>query len=182
MFRFLLLSDSPRQPVEFPARACDGVPRLFPLPAIHLQQRFREPLVGTAQDGGGHLQIALYFLRRGRDGRRLPLRFQKQMGLRQDALTRRPRAVAPRGIQLRRLPRAAMLLHKNRSHALALLHASTDSKSRFTATTMGVNRIWNPCRGPSERITSAIIRRVVAEYEFGRDRANCPSSRRYNTL
>jgi hypothetical protein len=70
------------------------------------------------------------------------------------------------------LPRAAMMLHKNRSHALALLHASTDSKSRFTATTMGVNRIWNPCRGPSERITSAIIRRVVAEYEFGRDRAN----------
>jgi hypothetical protein len=104
MFRFLLLSDSPRQPVEFPARTRDGVPRLFPLPAVHLQQRFREPLAGTAQYGGGHLQIALYLLRGGPDGRRLPLRFQKQMGLRQDALTRRPRAVAPRGIQLRRLP------------------------------------------------------------------------------
>ena len=81
VFRFLLLPDSPRQPVESRRALAMACCACSPLPAVHLQQRVREPPVGTAQDGGGHLRIALYFLRGRLDGRRLPLRFQKRMGL-----------------------------------------------------------------------------------------------------
>jgi len=97
MFCFLLLSDSFRQPVEFPARAFDLAARVFPLLAIHLRQGFAEPLAGPMQNGNRHLQIALQFLRSRLAGRRLPLRFQKQFRLSEDALANYARAIAPGG-------------------------------------------------------------------------------------
>jgi hypothetical protein len=78
MFRLLLLSDSFRQSVEFPARCFQLTLRLFLLRASHLRQRFGKPLSGAMQDGDHHIQIALHLFDRRRPGcRRMPLRFQK---------------------------------------------------------------------------------------------------------
>jgi len=87
MSDFLFLSDSFRQPVQFPARAFDRALRLLPLRSIHIRQGFGEPPAGTTQNGQRHLQIALdLFDRRGLHHRRLPLRFQKQFRFGEDAL------------------------------------------------------------------------------------------------
>jgi hypothetical protein len=59
MFPWLFLFDSFRHPVELPARAFDPALHLLLLFAAHLRQSFREPPAGAAQDGRGHLQIAL---------------------------------------------------------------------------------------------------------------------------
>jgi hypothetical protein len=78
MFRLLLLSDSFRHPVQFPARSFHLPLRLFLLRVRHLRQRFGKPLSRTPQDGDRQLQIALHlFDRRGLGCRRLPLRLQK---------------------------------------------------------------------------------------------------------
>jgi hypothetical protein len=86
MLGFLFLSDSFRHPVEFATCACDPGLQLFLLPAIHLRQSLGEPPVSATQDGTRHLQFAIEG-HRGRLGdRRLPLRFQKQFRLGEDAL------------------------------------------------------------------------------------------------
>jgi hypothetical protein len=54
---FLFLSDSLRYPVEFPARAFDLAPGLFPLPGIHFRRCFRQTPAGAMHDGGGHGQV-----------------------------------------------------------------------------------------------------------------------------
>jgi hypothetical protein len=68
MFRLLLLSDSFRHAVEFPARSFYLALRLFLLRVRHLRQRFGKPLSGATQDGDRHFQIALHLLDRRRRG------------------------------------------------------------------------------------------------------------------
>ena len=51
MFRLLLLSDSFRHPVHFPARIFQLPLRLFLLRTGHLRQRFGKLASGAAQDG-----------------------------------------------------------------------------------------------------------------------------------
>jgi hypothetical protein len=96
MSRLLLLSDSFRHPVHFPAHIFQLALRLFLLRTSHLRQRFGKPPSGAAQDGDRHIQIALHlFHRRGPGCRRLPLRFQKQLRLSQNAFADGARACAP---------------------------------------------------------------------------------------
>jgi hypothetical protein len=96
MFRLLLLSDSFRHPVEFPARIFHLALRLFLLRPRHLRQRFGKPPSGTSQNGEYHIQIALHLLDRRRFGCRcLPLRFQKQFRLGENAFADYARAFAP---------------------------------------------------------------------------------------
>jgi len=116
----LFLSDSLRHPVEFAARAFHPALRLFLLPDVHLRQGFGKPPAGAMQDGNRHLQIALES-GRGRTGGRLPLRFQKQFRLGQDALANHARAVPPGGIELPGLPRAELMLGERRCHPLAIV-------------------------------------------------------------
>src|ERR1035441_5786586 len=96
MLGFPFLSDACRHPVQFPARAFDLTLCLFLLPAIHLRQSC---------------------------GRWLPLRFQKQFRLGEDALADHARAVPPGGIELPSLPRVAMVLDESGGHLRALLQA-----------------------------------------------------------
>ena len=118
---FLFLSDARRHPLQFPARAFNLTLRLFLLPAIHLRQGCGEPPAGAMQNGHRHFQFAIQG-RRGRPGR-LPLRFQKQFRLGQDALADHARAVPPGGIELSGLPRVAMVLDEGGGHLLTLLQA-----------------------------------------------------------
>jgi hypothetical protein len=112
------LSDSRRHPVQFPVRAFDLALRLFLAPAIHLRQSFSEPSAHPTQDGNRHLQVALHSSRS--TGRRLPLRFQKQLRLGQDPLAYHACALPPGGVELSGLPRVAMLLHEGQRHARAV--------------------------------------------------------------
>jgi hypothetical protein len=117
---FLFLSDARRHPLQFPARAFDLTLHLFLLPVVHLRQGFGEPPAGAMQDGHRHFQFALHS-RRGRPGGRwLPLRFQKQFRLGQDALADHPRAVPPSGIELSGLPRVATVPDESGGHLRAL--------------------------------------------------------------
>jgi hypothetical protein len=118
---FLFLSDARRHPVQFPARACDLALRLFLLPAIHLRQGFAEPPASAMQDGHRHLQFALKSGRGQLDGRRLPLRFQKQFRFGQDAFADHARTFAPGGIELSGLPRVATVLDEHGGHPRAVL-------------------------------------------------------------
>src|SRR5450756_1105309 len=127
MFRFLFLFDSRRHPVEFPARVFDLALRLFLLRVSHLRQGFGEPPAGTTQNGNRHLQIALHLFDRCRLGCRwLPLRFQKQFRLGENALANRACPFAPGRIQLPGLLRIAMMRDERGGHARAIL--SIDSR------------------------------------------------------
>ena len=80
------------------------------------------------QDGNGHFQFALQSHRDRPGGRSLPLRFQKQFRLGENALADHARAVPPGGIELYGLPRVATVLDKYGSHPCAVL--SVDSRHR----------------------------------------------------
>jgi hypothetical protein len=75
------------------------------------------------QDGHRHFQCALQGCRGRSGGRRLPLRFQKQFRLGQDALADHARAVPPGGIELPGLPRVTTVLDQGGGHLRALLQA-----------------------------------------------------------
>src|ERR1039457_1128022 len=116
-----LLSDSFRHPRQFPARIFHLALRLFLLRTSHLRQRFGKPPSGATQDGDHHVQIALHLFDRRRPGcRRLPLRFQKQFRLGENALADRARPFAPGRIQLPGLPRIATMRDENGRHARAV--------------------------------------------------------------
>jgi hypothetical protein len=87
MWGVLFLSDSLLHPVQFAPRTFQLALHLFLPLAVHLRQRFGEPPAGTLQDGHRHLQIVLECGRGGSGGGRLPLRFQKQFRLGEDALS-----------------------------------------------------------------------------------------------
>jgi len=96
--------------------------RLFPLRTGHLRQRFGKTPSGAAQDGDRHIQIALHLFDRRRPGcRRLPLRFQKQFRLGENAFARRARGVTPGRVQLPGLPRVVAMRGESGRHARAVL-------------------------------------------------------------
>jgi hypothetical protein len=81
------------------------------------------------QDGDHHIQIALHLFDRRRPfWRWLPLRFQKQFRLGENAFADRARAFAPSRVQLPGLPRVAMLRNESGRHACAVVVA--DSRHR----------------------------------------------------
>ena len=102
---------------------------LFLSRAIHLRQGFGQPPAGAMQDGNRHLQVVFQSGRGRPGGRRLPLRFQKQFRLGEDALADHARAVPPAGIQLSGLPRVTTVLDESGSHPRAVLHV--DSRHRY---------------------------------------------------
>ena len=103
--------------------------RLFLLRTSHLRQRFGKTPPGTTQDGERHIQIALDLFDRRRPGcRRLPLGFQKQFRLGENAFADHARAFAPGRIQLPGLPRIATVRDESRRHARAVVGA--DSRHR----------------------------------------------------
>jgi hypothetical protein len=86
-----------------------------------------EPPVSAVHNRSDHLQIADEF----GPGTRwcfllgLPLRFEKQRGIVQNALADRGRSSAPSRIQLPGFADVAVMLGENRGHALAVLQALT---------------------------------------------------------
>jgi hypothetical protein len=128
MFRFLFLSDARRHPLQFPARAFDLALRLFLSRAIHLRQSFGEPPAGAMQNGHRHLQIAVECGCGRSRSRWLPLRFQKQFRLGEDALADHARAISPGGIELSGLSRIASVLDQCGGHPRAVI--PVDSRDR----------------------------------------------------
>jgi hypothetical protein len=132
MSALLFLSDSFRHPVQFPAGALDLALRLLLLRGVHLRQSFGEPAAGAAKNGKRHLQIALdLFGRGGFRCLRLPLRFQKQLRFAENALANYPRALAPGGVKLRRLPGIAAVLHQYVCHALTVFGADASYRHQI---------------------------------------------------
>jgi hypothetical protein len=122
--RLLLLWDSPGQTTELVFHALNLEPRRFALPAIHLRGNCaHQPPRSAVHNRCRHLQIAQEFGgRRCRSFRfRLPLRFEKQRGIVEQALPDHRWAAAPGGIQLPGLPDVAVMLGERRGHPLAVL-------------------------------------------------------------
>ena len=104
----------------------DLLPRGGALLIIHLHcLRTGEPPMGAVHNRGDHLQIADQF--GGCSGRGfllgLPLRFEEQRRIIQDAFADRGRSLAPGGIQLTGFACIAVMLGENGRHALAGLQA-----------------------------------------------------------
>jgi hypothetical protein len=115
--------DALHQTTELIARV-SGLPQHgFTLPGIHLRHcRSAQPTLRAIQDPHHHLQIAkqLRHVRRRGLGLVLLLRFEKQIRRVQNALANRGRTVTPGGVELPGLPRVAVVLGKDRGHALAV--------------------------------------------------------------
>ena len=104
--------------------ARDLMPRGFRLLVIQLRgSGARQPAMRPVHDGGHHLQIAQQF--GAGSGRsfllRLPLCFEKQLGIVQNAFADRGRALAPPRIQLAGFARITVMLGEDRGHPLAIL-------------------------------------------------------------
>ena len=112
--------------MELLLNALDLMPRRFRLLVIHLAgSRARQSPLCAVHNRHHHLQIAQQF---GAGPGwsfllRLPLRFEKQRGIIQNAFADRGRAFAPRSIQLARLTRIAVMLGEDRRHPLAIFQA-----------------------------------------------------------
>ena len=85
--------------------------------------RTGEPSMGAIDNRGDHFQIADQFGARRRRGFLLPLRFEKQRRILQNALADCGRPPAPGGIQLPGFAGIAVMLDENRCHPLAILQA-----------------------------------------------------------
>ena len=104
----------------------DLMPSGFALLAIQLhRRRAGQPPLSAVHDCRYHFQIAQQ-LGSGR-GRSfllcLPMRFEKQLGIIQNAFADRRRALAPGGIQLASFARIAVMLGEDCGHSLAILQA-----------------------------------------------------------
>jgi hypothetical protein len=102
--------------------ALDLMPRGFGLLVIQLAgSRARQPPLCASHNRYRHFQIAQQF--GPSPGRclllRLPLRFEEQLGIVENAFADRWRTFAPRGIHLARLTRIAVVLGENLRHPLA---------------------------------------------------------------
>jgi hypothetical protein len=105
--------------------AIQGVSQLFTLAAIHLHRGVRQSPVGTVGDGDHHLEIAQQF---GDGGRRrselaLPLRFEKQLRLFENALSNGSRGASPCSIQLPGFTAGEVVSGQRGGEALAVLGA-----------------------------------------------------------
>ena len=104
----------------------DLLPRGLRLLLIQLHgRRAGQSPLGAVHNRHHHLQIAQQFGASAGRGflLRLPLRFEKQLGIIQNALADRRRTLAPRGIQLAGFPRIAVMLGEDRRHPLAVFQA-----------------------------------------------------------
>jgi hypothetical protein len=123
---FLLRLDGFVDAAELVLNAVDLMPRGLALLGIQLRaSRARQPATRSVRDGGHHFQIAQQFLA-GPGGSflpRLPLGFEKQLGIVPNAFADRRRTFAPRGIQLAGFPRSAVLLSEDPCHPLTILQA-----------------------------------------------------------
>ena len=103
--------------------AVDLMPRSLELLVIQLRgSGARQPTMRAVRDGGHHFQIAQQI---GADPGRsfflcLSLRFEKQLGIIQNAFADRGRTFAPRGIQLAGFTRIAVMLGEDCGHPLAV--------------------------------------------------------------
>jgi hypothetical protein len=122
--RFLLRLDCFLDAMELLLNALDLVPRGFCLLVIQLRDSgARQPPLRTVHNRHHQFQIAQQF--GARSGRsfllRVPLRFEKQLGVVQNPCADHGRAFAPRAIQLAGFPRIAMMLSEDGGHPLAVL-------------------------------------------------------------
>jgi hypothetical protein len=104
----------------------DLPPRRFPLGEIQFQGGLAgQPPMGAVHNRSNHLQIADQF---GAGSRRsllwrLPLRFEKQRRIVQNAFPDRGRSSPPSRVELPSLARIAVMLGQDRRHALAVHRA-----------------------------------------------------------
>ena len=117
--------------MELLLNAIDLMPRGAALLVIQLRgSGAGQPPLRSVHNRHHHLQIAQEFSA-GSGGNlflRLPLGFEKQFGLIQNAFTDRGRALAPGAIQLAGFARIAVLLAEDRRHPLAILQALTSRR------------------------------------------------------
>jgi hypothetical protein len=102
------------------------MPRGFGLLVIQLRgSRPRQPPLRAVHNRHYHFQIAQQFGARSGWGFLLclPLRFEKQRGIVQNAFAARRRTFAPRSIQLARVTRITVMQREDRRHPLAILQA-----------------------------------------------------------
>ena len=106
-------------------QAIDLLPCCLALRAIQLAcSRASQPPLRAVHNGGYHLHIAPQCGGCCCGGLLLlPLRFEKQLRLLENALAGHRRAVAPSGVQLAGLPRIAVMLRECRRHSFAVLQA-----------------------------------------------------------
>ncbi len=112
--------------MELLLNAVDLMPRGFACWSIQLHgSRAGQPPLRAVHNRRHHLQIAQQFGAGPRRGflLRLPLRFEKQLGIIQNAFADRGRTFAPGGIQLAGFARIAVMLGEDRRHPLAILQA-----------------------------------------------------------
>jgi hypothetical protein len=111
-----------RQKLQILDGACDLAPCGIELVLIHQGRRSPQTPPGPVGDGDDHRQIAQKLIRQRR-GLRLDLlmRFEKQLGIFQNALPYLGRGVAPCGIEFARLPAREAMGSKRFGHALAIL-------------------------------------------------------------
>ena len=78
------LSDLFGHAIQFPACGGDAAVNVLLLGGVHVRKRFPQLPAGAAQNGGGHLQIALQLRPSARHGP--ALRFEKQFRRGENAL------------------------------------------------------------------------------------------------
>jgi hypothetical protein len=99
----------------------DLLPRRRALLVIQVRCRCAgEPPMGAVHNRGGHFQIADQFGGWSGRGFLLPLGFEKQRGIFQNAFADRGRSPPPSGIQLPGLAAIAVVPGENRRHPLAV--------------------------------------------------------------
>ena len=122
---FFLLWDALGQAAELIAGALDLAPQFLASVAIHVLGSTCQFAAGAVGDGDHYIQVTQQLLgRRGRWRRlHLPLRFQKQLGLLQDALPDRRRCIPPGGVQLSGLAGVERVPGERFRHARTVLQA-----------------------------------------------------------
>jgi hypothetical protein len=132
MFALVFLSDLFRYPLEFPARAFDPLLYLLLLLAAHFRQSFRQPPASSAHNSSRHFEVTL---ERGRlrDGLPwwLPLCFQKQFRLVENALADHSRAFTPGTIELSGFATVTATPGQSDSHPLAMFHADPRHRNQI---------------------------------------------------
>jgi hypothetical protein len=101
------------------------LPQLGALVAVQLDRGASQPPIGSMADRHHHSQIAgqIGDGRRRRLGLTLPLGFQKQLRLIENALPDRRRSASPGGIQLAGFAAGEPMRRKRFGHALAVFQA-----------------------------------------------------------